>query len=99
MLRCATSADLHGNYGCGSYFEVGSPACRNSKKMDRSVLDCEDRDYNQMNTTASFGECATLVGIISKETAEIYNDLFDRRQEGDYAAFVVFKKIRFFQES
>jgi uncharacterized protein (UPF0332 family) len=31
-------------------------------------------------------------GIISKETAEIYNDLFDRRQEGDYADFVVFKE-------
>jgi uncharacterized protein (UPF0332 family) len=31
-------------------------------------------------------------GLISKETAEIYNDLFDRRQEGDYADFVVFKE-------
>jgi uncharacterized protein (UPF0332 family) len=31
-------------------------------------------------------------GKISKETAEIYNDLFDRRQEGDYADFVVFKE-------
>jgi uncharacterized protein (UPF0332 family) len=29
---------------------------------------------------------------ILKETAEIYNDLFDRRQEGDYADFVVFKE-------
>ena len=29
---------------------------------------------------------------IPKETAEIYNDLFDRRQEGDYADFVVFKE-------
>jgi uncharacterized protein (UPF0332 family) len=29
-------------------------------------------------------------GKISKETAEIYNDLFDRRQEGDYADYVVF---------
>ncbi len=29
-------------------------------------------------------------GKISKETAEIYNDLFDRRQEGDYADFVIF---------
>jgi uncharacterized protein (UPF0332 family) len=29
-------------------------------------------------------------GIISRETAEIYNDLFDRRQEGDYADYVVF---------
>ena len=29
---------------------------------------------------------------ISKETAEIYNDLFDRRQEGDYADFVVFRE-------
>jgi uncharacterized protein (UPF0332 family) len=31
-------------------------------------------------------------GKIPKETAEIYNDLFDRRQEGDYADFVVFKE-------
>lgn len=31
-------------------------------------------------------------GLISKETAEIYNDLFDRRQEGDYADFVVFSE-------
>jgi uncharacterized protein (UPF0332 family) len=31
-------------------------------------------------------------GKISKETAEIYNDLFDRRQEGDYADFVVFNE-------
>jgi uncharacterized protein (UPF0332 family) len=31
-------------------------------------------------------------GVISKETAEIYNDLFDRRQEGDYADFVVFRE-------
>ena len=29
-------------------------------------------------------------GKISKEIAEIYNDLFDRRQEGDYADYVVF---------
>jgi uncharacterized protein (UPF0332 family) len=31
-------------------------------------------------------------GKISKEIAEIYNDLFDRRQEGDYADFVVFSE-------
>lgn len=31
-------------------------------------------------------------GIVSKETAEIYNDLFDRRQEGDYADYVVFSE-------
>jgi uncharacterized protein (UPF0332 family) len=31
-------------------------------------------------------------GVISKETAETYNDLFDRRQEGDYADFVVFRE-------
>jgi uncharacterized protein (UPF0332 family) len=29
-------------------------------------------------------------GIIPKETAEIYNSLFERRQEGDYEAFVQF---------
>ncbi|MDD5673475.1 MAG: HEPN domain-containing protein [Chitinivibrionales bacterium] len=31
-------------------------------------------------------------GKIPKEIAEIYNDLFDRRQEGDYADFVVFNE-------
>lgn len=31
-------------------------------------------------------------GKISKDAAEIYNDLFDRRQEGDYADYVVFKE-------
>jgi uncharacterized protein (UPF0332 family) len=29
---------------------------------------------------------------ISRDIAEIYNDLFDRRQEGDYADFVAFKE-------
>jgi uncharacterized protein (UPF0332 family) len=29
-------------------------------------------------------------GIIPKETAEIYNSLFERRQEGDYEVFVMF---------
>ncbi len=31
-------------------------------------------------------------GIISKETAEIYNSLFERRQEGDYEVFVKFEE-------
>jgi uncharacterized protein (UPF0332 family) len=31
-------------------------------------------------------------GKISKEIAEIFNDLFDRRQEGDYADYVVFRE-------
>jgi uncharacterized protein (UPF0332 family) len=31
-------------------------------------------------------------GKIPKDVAEIYNDLFDRRQEGDYADFVVFRE-------
>jgi uncharacterized protein (UPF0332 family) len=29
---------------------------------------------------------------IPKEIAEIYNDLFDRRQEGDYADFIAFRE-------
>jgi uncharacterized protein (UPF0332 family) len=32
------------------------------------------------------------VGIIPKETAIIYNSLFERRQEGDYDVFVTFKE-------
>ena len=31
-------------------------------------------------------------GKISQETAEIYNDLFDNRQEGDYTDFVKFSE-------
>jgi uncharacterized protein (UPF0332 family) len=31
-------------------------------------------------------------GIIPKETAVIYNLLFERRQEGDYEEFVVFNE-------
>jgi uncharacterized protein (UPF0332 family) len=31
-------------------------------------------------------------GIIPKETAIIYNSLFERRQEGDYEVFVTFKE-------
>jgi uncharacterized protein (UPF0332 family) len=31
-------------------------------------------------------------GIIPRETAIIYNSLFERRQEGDYDAFVTFKE-------
>ncbi len=31
-------------------------------------------------------------GIISKETALIYNSLFERRQESDYEVFVTFKE-------
>jgi uncharacterized protein (UPF0332 family) len=30
---------------------------------------------------------------VSKETAVIYNSLFERRQEGDYEVFVKFKEI------
>ncbi len=29
-------------------------------------------------------------GIVSKKLARVYNDLFERRQEGDYVDFVVF---------
>ena len=32
-------------------------------------------------------------GIVSKETAVIYNSLFERRQEGDYEVFVKFNEI------
>jgi uncharacterized protein (UPF0332 family) len=31
-------------------------------------------------------------GIFPKETAVIYNALFERRQEGDYEAFVAFEE-------
>ncbi|MEW5766553.1 MAG: HEPN domain-containing protein [bacterium] len=29
-------------------------------------------------------------GIVSKELSRIYNDLFERRQESDYADFITF---------
>jgi uncharacterized protein (UPF0332 family) len=31
-------------------------------------------------------------GKIPKELARIYNDLFERRQEGDYIDFVIFRE-------
>jgi uncharacterized protein (UPF0332 family) len=31
-------------------------------------------------------------GVFPKETAVIYNSLFERRQEGDYEVFVIFKE-------
>jgi len=39
-----------------------------------------------------FGNHFTRTGIISKETAAIYNDLFDRRQQSDYGPFLVFEE-------
>jgi len=33
-------------------------------------------------------------GIISKELARLYNDLFERRQEGDYIDFVRFEETQ-----
>jgi len=31
-------------------------------------------------------------GIVSKDLARVYNDLFERRQEGDYVDFVAFEE-------
>ena len=31
-------------------------------------------------------------GIVSKDLARVYNDLFERRQEGDYVDFVLFRE-------
>jgi uncharacterized protein (UPF0332 family) len=39
-----------------------------------------------------FNQHFVKTGIISKETAVIYNLLFERRQEGDYEEFVSFKE-------
>ena len=39
-----------------------------------------------------FNKHFVKTGIIPKETAEIYNSLFERRQEGDYEVFVTFKE-------
>lgn len=36
-------------------------------------------------------------GKIPKELARIYNDLFERRQEGDYIDFVVFQESQVLQ--
>jgi uncharacterized protein (UPF0332 family) len=40
-----------------------------------------------------FNNHFTRTGIVSKEISEIYNDLFDRRQESDYGPFFVFEEI------
>jgi uncharacterized protein len=39
-----------------------------------------------------FNQYFVKTGIVSKETAVIYNLLFERRQEGDYEEFVSFKE-------
>jgi uncharacterized protein (UPF0332 family) len=39
-----------------------------------------------------FNKHFVKTGIVSKETAMIYNSLFERRQEGDYEVFVSFKE-------
>jgi uncharacterized protein (UPF0332 family) len=39
-----------------------------------------------------FNKNYVKTGIISKDLARIYNDLFERRQEGDYADFVDFEE-------
>jgi uncharacterized protein (UPF0332 family) len=31
-------------------------------------------------------------GVVPKELAKIYNDLFERRQEGDYIDFIEFEE-------
>jgi len=33
-------------------------------------------------------------GLVPRELARIYNDLFERRQEADYADFVVFEDVQ-----
>ncbi|MDP2861703.1 MAG: HEPN domain-containing protein [Desulfobacterales bacterium] len=39
-----------------------------------------------------FNQHFVKTGIISKETALIYNSLFERRQESDYEVFVTFEE-------
>jgi uncharacterized protein (UPF0332 family) len=39
-----------------------------------------------------FNQNFVKIGIFSKETAVIYNSLFERRQEGDYEVFITFKE-------
>jgi uncharacterized protein (UPF0332 family) len=39
-----------------------------------------------------FNQKFVKTGIFSKETAVIYNSLFERRQEGDYEVFITFKE-------
>lgn len=39
-----------------------------------------------------FNKHFVKTGTVLKETAEIYNFLFERRQEADYEVFVIFKE-------
>lgn len=41
-----------------------------------------------------FNRYYVKTGIVSKDMATIYNDLFERRQESDYADFVDFQEIQ-----
>ncbi len=41
-----------------------------------------------------FNQYFVKTGKIPKKLAQIYNDLFERRQEGDYIDFVIFEESR-----
>ena len=41
-----------------------------------------------------FNKNFVKTGIVTKDLAQVYNDLFERRQEGDYVDFVHFDESR-----
>ncbi len=43
-----------------------------------------------------FNKHYVKTGKVPKDLARIYNDLFERRQEGDYIDFVIFKETQVF---
>lgn len=58
-----------------------------------ALLSKEDLSSSKHSGVRSiFNRKFVKTGIISKETAVIYNSLFERRQESDYEVFFVFKE-------
>ena len=45
-------------------------------------------------TRGLFNKNFVKTGVVAKDLAQVYNDLFERRQEGDYVDFVHFDESR-----
>jgi uncharacterized protein (UPF0332 family) len=58
-----------------------------------ALLSRHDLSFSKHSGVRSvFNQHFVKTGILPKETAVIYNSLFERRQEGDYEVFVTFKE-------
>jgi uncharacterized protein (UPF0332 family) len=58
-----------------------------------ALLSTYELSYSKHSGVRScFNHHFVKTGMVSKETAVIYNSLFERRQEGDYEEFITFKE-------